>query len=121
MTRKPILVLDFDGVLHSYTSPWTGADKVLDPPVDGAIAFLEEAVGHFDVQIFSSRNHQTGGIDAMAQWLLDNGLPVYALDKIAFPQVKPPAHVTIDDRCLQFDGTFPDMEALMKFKPWNKP
>lgn len=29
--RKPILAVDFDGTLHSYTSGWKGADVVADP------------------------------------------------------------------------------------------
>ena len=29
---KPILCLDFDGVVHSYTSGWKGADVIPDPP-----------------------------------------------------------------------------------------
>ena len=50
-TRRglPILALDFDGVLHSYTSGWQGADVISDPPVPGAIEFLMEAVEHFEV------------------------------------------------------------------------
>ena len=63
---KPILCLDFDGVIHSYTSGWKGADVIPDPPVDGALDFLERASAHFDVQIFSSRSNQPGGIEAMA-------------------------------------------------------
>ena len=66
----PAECLDFDGVLHSYTSGWKGADVIPDPPVEGAIAFLREAVKHFQVEIFSSRSHQPGGGYAMRDWLL---------------------------------------------------
>ena len=37
---KPILCLDFDGVIHSYTSGWKGARIILDPPVPGALDFI---------------------------------------------------------------------------------
>jgi len=69
---KPILCLDFDGVLHSYTSGWKGASVIPDPPVPGAIAFLREAVKSFEVHIFSSRSCQDGGGYAMRAWLGDH-------------------------------------------------
>lgn len=76
---KPILNLDFDGVLHSYTSGWQGAHIVGDPPVPGAAAFLIAAVKAFDVHIFSSRSHQAGGKEAMRKaiyaWLCEYYLP----------------------------------------------
>ena len=62
---KPILCLDFDGVIHSYTSRWQGAGVIPDPPVDGAIAFMLGALDRFDVVIFSSRSNQPGGLSAM--------------------------------------------------------
>jgi hypothetical protein len=37
-----------------------------------------------------------------------------------FPAEKPPAHVSLDDRCLLFTGAWPAMETLKEFKPWNK-
>ncbi len=40
---KPILCLDFDGVIHSYTSGWKGADVIPDPPVEGAMQFIWDA------------------------------------------------------------------------------
>ena len=37
---KPILCLDFDGVIHSYASGWKGADVIPDAAVPGAMEFL---------------------------------------------------------------------------------
>lgn len=129
MKAKPILVLDFDGVIHSYTSGWQGADVISDPPVEGAMEFLFHAVDHFRVAIFSSRSNQRGGIRAMKKWL-DRNLreywgahPVVADDifcAIEWPKEKPAAMVTIDDRAITFTGTWPDVKSLLDFKPWNK-
>lgn len=132
--RKPILCLDFDGVLHSYVSGWKGADVVSDPPVPGWLAFLTAAVDRFDVQVFSSRSNQAGGIDAMQAYLrvwaleeakqkrdLRPATVLAVLDRIKWPLEKPPAMVTIDDRAVTFSGTWPDVDWLLDFKPWNKP
>lgn len=136
MTTKPILCLDFDGVLHSYESGWKGADVVADGPVLGAVAFLMEAVRVFEVHVFSSRSHQGGGIRAMQEslhrWIREDNWPeavatgiVYGYNDtppaVRFPTEKPSAMVTIDDRALTFTGTWPDVSALLAFKPWNKP
>lgn len=67
--RKPILSLDFDGVIHSYTSGWQGPRTIPDPPVEGALRFIVEALRVFDVQIFSSRSKYWGGRRAMQKWL----------------------------------------------------
>jgi hypothetical protein len=98
-----------------------------DPPVEGAIAFMLGALNHFDVVIFSSRSHQPGGTAAMQNWLQHHaGATWYespdgpGLRSIRFVDVKPPAMVTIDDRALTFDGTWPDFSTLLNFKPWNK-
>jgi hypothetical protein len=66
---KLVLSLDFDGVIHSYSSGWQGARVIPDPPVPGALEFIVKATEHFDVQIFSSRSHQFGGRRAMKRWL----------------------------------------------------
>lgn len=66
---KPILCLDFDGVLHSYTSGWKGAAVIPDDPVPGALEFLVKALDRFEVHILSSRSHQWGGKRAMKRWL----------------------------------------------------
>lgn len=126
---KPILCLDFDGVIHSYKSGWKGADTIPDPPVDGAIDFISRALEHFRVAIFSSRTGQPGGLSAMKTWTRKaffeywGSHPVHADDLLAeieWPTEKPSAFVTIDDRALTFDGTWPPLEVLKDFKPWNK-
>lgn len=125
--KRPILCLDFDGVVHSYTSPWVRATHIPDPPVPGALQFISAAQEHFAVQIFSSRSNEVGGISAMVHWLRTHLTaafgPVFAdtvLGDIVFPLRKPPAHLTIDDRVVLFEGAWPDLQKLKEFKPWNK-
>jgi hypothetical protein len=129
--RKPILCLDFDGVLHGYQSGWQGADVVPDLPVPGAMDFLDRAVTAFEVHIYSSRSHQPNGILAMRTWLMLQlgrwALPGDAqaradevLAAIQWPTAKPAAMVTLDDRALTFTGQWPAVEDLLAFEPWNK-
>ena len=117
---KPILSLDFDGVCHSYTSGWQGADVINDPPVDGLFEFLEEAVEEFDIHIFSTRSQQEGGIDAMIDWFSEHSDDSGIIDYLSFPTEKPPAKVGLDDRVLTFVGDWPDVDDLVDFEPWNK-
>lgn len=126
---KPILCLDFDGVIHSYASGWKGADVVPDPPVPGAMRFIWDAAEHFTVAIHSSRSSQPGGVRAMRQWLERHFREHWAADRthcddvlaeIVWATEKPAAMVTIDDRALTFDGTWPLLETIRGFKPWNK-
>jgi hypothetical protein len=117
---KPILSLDFDGVCHSYTSGWQGADVISDPPVDGLFEFLNEAVEEFDIHIFSTRSQQEGGIDAMIDWLSEHDDDSGVIEFLSFPTEKPPAKVGLDDRVLTFTGDWPDIDDLVDFKPWNK-
>lgn len=117
--KKPILLVDFDGVIHSYSSGWQGADIIPDPPVPGAEDFLWDALEHFHVNIYSSRTRQEGGVAAMVTWCsvhFDANLVM----ELRFPEQKPAAFLTIDDRCVCFSGTFPEPRELLTFKPWNK-
>ena len=120
--KQKILCLDFDGVIHSYSSGWSeskgGAAYIPDPPVPGAFEFINEALEHFDVHVFSSRSGFRTGIPAMKEWFIKHGFE--NIDLILFPTYKPPATVALDDRVLNFDGNWPSMDKLRKFKPWNK-
>ncbi len=119
MKHRPILLVDFDGVLHSYESGWEGADVINDIPVPGAYDFLEEALEHFNVAIYSSRSGQKGGVRAMKDWLTEN-FGAHITAQIDFPTEKPPAFLTLDDRAICFTGEWPPIEDLINFKPWNK-
>ena len=120
----PIVCIDFDGVLHSYSSGWQGADLANDPPVPGAIEWLTALYEGGQVQpvIYSSRSRQDGGIRCMKDWLIRHGMPVELADNIGFPVTKPAAFLTIDDRAICFEGNFGGLtaDALLAFKPWNK-
>lgn len=132
MTRKPILCVDFDGVLHSYSSGWKGAGVANDPPVDGAADFLFRATKHFTVAIYSSRSKSLAGRACMQRYIKqhldtsltfcgeDHGNGDFISEVIKWPWFKPSAFLTIDDRALTFLGEWPDMQALRDFKPWNK-
>jgi hypothetical protein len=121
---KPILCLDFDGVCHSYLSGWKGADIIPDPPVEGLFEFLREAQKHFEIHVFSTRSLQDGGVEAMKQWFDEwhdrQNFKMLPPPNLHFPVEKPPAFVMIDDRAMTFTGTWPSIETLKDFKPWNK-
>lgn len=135
---KPILCLDFDGVIHSYSSGWQGAHIVSDPPVPGAIEFMCRASDHFTVAVYSSRSSQPGGINAMQQYICEHmyrelragsndsdldikQAPGYAwFYRLLWPTSKPSAMITIDDRAITFTGAWPRIEDLLDFQPWNK-
>ena len=127
MTRKPVLCLDFDGVLHDYTSRWTATDEINDGPVPGAMAFLGEAVQHFSVAVYSARSATLEGRVAMRLWLERKLIQEFGhndgwaiSDALKFPDRKPSALVALDDRTLTFTGVWPDVRDLLDFKPWNK-
>lgn len=70
--KKPILVYDFDGVIHGYTSGWKGATVIPDPPVPGALEHLVGSLSRFQPAVHSSRSHQWGGIRAMKRYIYTN-------------------------------------------------
>ena len=126
---KPILCLDFDGVIHSYTSGWKGAHIISDPPVPGTAEFIMEAANHFEIHIHSSRSKNIRGRWAMQAYIRDllGHAPAiepskydFLYEQIQYPWFKPSASVTIDDRALTFTGEWPLIATLKGFKPWNK-
>ena len=114
---KQTVVVDFDGVIHSYTSGWQGVGVIPDPPVPG----IKEAINNirsagYEVIVVSTRCASPEGRVALFQYLNRHGIEVDDIRK-----EKPPAIVYIDDRAICFDGHPETLLAkIMHFTPWNK-
>lgn len=136
-TERYTVAVDFDGVLHSYTSPWVAPHVIPDPPVEGAIVWLRRMTGGFDVVIHSTRCKTWRGRRAIRRWLwrwetspvqeaLGYGSFAEWEDSSALAQVqlsykKVAALVYIDDRAWRFEGIFPTPDEIHAARPWNKP
>ena len=134
MSDKPILCLDFDGVIHSYTSGWKGADVIPDAVTEGFFEWAERAAQHFRLVIYSSRSKEPAGIAAMQAWFVEQRRhwreyeggkhTIEAPLELEFATEKPAAFLTIDDRGLTFNGNWRDEgwspKRLLDFRPWYR-
>ena len=127
--RPPFTIaLDFDGVVHSYTSGWKGAAVVADPPVEGAIEWIVEAVGAgCRVVLHTCRftiapSELPEATAAVRAWLAANGMPAPVVAALVLwtGAGKPHAHVYVDDNGYRFEGAFPSLAALKALRPWNR-
>lgn len=110
------IAVDFDGVIHSYISPWVAPDVIPDEPVSGAIEWLNRIINKFVVVIFTTRGQSPEGRSAVRLWLAKHGFT----GSVEVTDHKPPALVYLDDRGLRFSGTFPTADEIHQLKPWNK-
>jgi hypothetical protein len=126
------ICLDFDGVIHQFTTPWTESCVIPDPPVPGA---FEAIVAYMDagirVAVLSARSATNAGRDAMAGWFQSRGgghllkretvIDGTRVRSLYFPECKPAAVLYVDDRAWQFTGNnFPTVAQLEQYVPWNK-
>jgi hypothetical protein len=123
--RKPLLCLDFDGVLHSFGDRYRGNSILNDPPVTGAIPFIFESLRFFRIAVFGNRSMTESGRDLMRMWLFRwcseaNYLGGEWWLSIEWPIHKPNAFLSIDDRAITFTGTFPDPVKLLAFESWEE-
>jgi hypothetical protein len=127
---KPILCIDFDGVVHRYSKGWQDG-KIYDDVTDGFFEWAADAQQHFKLVIYSSRSKDPEQRTLMAMWLHEqrnkwiaaHGPADVDLIEIEFASEKPPAWLTIDDRCIKFEGRWDWLRSdiLRRFKPWNAP
>lgn len=108
---KTILV-DLDGVLNEYDGQYV---KDFIPPLrKDAREFLQLLSQSFKVVIFSTREEFL-----IRDWVESNNLTQYIS---SITNVKTPAFVQIDDRCINFNGNYAEaIENIKNFKPiWAK-
>ena len=133
--NKPILCVDFDGVIHSYENGWQGGE-IYGNATPGFFAWLVKAVDHFEIVIYSSRSKTVEGrqamFDALTKWakewateigdLEPHQDPEYLVGVLDFSDVKPPAFLTIDDRAICFQGNWSalDPAELLEFRTWTQ-
>lgn len=115
---KPILAIDFDGVVHAFTSGFASPTDLPDAPVPGAMAFLAKALEKFDVVIVSPRVAHPGGFEAIMAWLEKYSCPGQV--RVWAGRHHPPAFLTLSARAIQFTGTFPEEpKKMLAFRPWH--
>lgn len=130
---KPIICVDFDGVVHSYERGWQDGE-IYGTATPGFFKWAVAAMEHFTLVIYSSRSKTPEGIAAMQQaigkWSIDAihaGEVAETFDwggffpYLEFSDVKPPAFLTIDDRAICFMGDWAalDPAQLSEFRPWT--
>lgn len=127
--RKYTVAVDFDGVIHSYTSPWVNAHTIPDVPVPGAIEWLHRMIQNFEVHIFTTRGKTWRGRRAVRAYLRRHGGHLFwyefaggrGLEDITVSATKDAALIYLDDRAVRFNGSnFPNAQEIHQLRPWNK-
>ena len=127
--KKYTVAVDFDGVIHSYTSPWVNAHTIPDLPVYGAIEWLYSTIQNFEVTIFTTRGKTWRGRRAVKQWIRRHAGHLFyehpgmrGLEDVRVTATKDAALIYLDDRAVRFDGSnFPTAQQVHQLRPWNKP
>lgn len=131
---KPIICIDFDGVIHSYERGWQGGE-IYGTVTVGFFEWAKEVSKHFRLVVYSSRSKTPEGIRAMQRWMEEQtmrwldpkgeGGDFAQPFPLEYAHEKPPAFLTIDDRCIRFTGDWKafslEIENLRTFRPWTQP
>lgn len=97
------VVLDFDGVLHSYANAYDPLR--LDGPEPGALEFVEGLlVAEYKLVVDSARANDGLGYLGLKRWLREYGFPLDRMH-VNVGRGKPPAVAYVDDRAVPYDRT----------------
>lgn len=103
--------MTFDGVIHSYSSGWTGPIPS-DPPVEGALEFVNWLVDNgAEVVIITARvrEHEDEAHQGIREWLKKYGFP-----DLEVTNIKKSCAIYIDDRGYRFDGDFKPLYSFLE-------
>ena len=108
---KKTILLDIDGVLNLYDGEYI---EYFIPPIrPDTKEFLDRLSKSYKIKLFTSRD-----INVARQWVLQNGIQKYIF---GITNKKEPAWLIIDDRCVNFNGNFNDLEkSIESFEVWYK-
>ena len=109
---KKRILIDLDGVLNEYgNSPY---DENYIPGIKkDAVDFLKKLNEIAELYLFTSRN-----LLLSSKWLIANNIDMYFKD---ITNMKIPANIYIDDRCICFNGDFNSTyDEIVKFKVYWK-
>lgn len=111
MIKKKTILVDLDGVLNQYNG--TFDENIIPEIKDGAIEFIQNLHQNYTIKVFTTRNKIL-----TTKWLIKNNLDKYISD---ITDIKEPAFLHIDDRCICFDGNYNNtINQIQNFKPWYK-
>jgi len=122
------LCVDFDGVIHSFSSGWKGTTNIPDPPMPDALDWLLKMQGKYIIVISSCRARTPEGAQAIRGYMAkhiyahtgDVEVTTYFMRDLVVTGKKPGALVYIDDKGFRFSGQFPTEGAIEALTRWNK-
>ena len=113
-SRKGVIAVDFDGVIHGYSKGYQNG-VIYDDPVPGAREAMEKikSLG-YKVWIFSARDNE----QAIKEYLEKNNIH---FDRVHMGRKPPSAEIFIDDRAINFSGDWDKtLQEVQTFVPWLK-
>jgi hypothetical protein len=91
--------------------------------VPGVFEWIANALHVFEIHVYSSRSSEVAGRHAIISYISQHGGAMLA-NSLYYPTEKPRAFLTIDDRCVRFDGNWLDPQfdpnILREFMPWYR-
>jgi len=107
------IIFDFDGVIHSNDSGWQGIDVIQDEPIMEVVEVIKALRQQgYEVIVVSTRCSEPEGISAINDYLSKHDIVVDGVQA-----TKPPALVTVDDRCICYRDGMDLLNAIVSFKP----